>query len=165
MFFPKWENYISSVALQRTGTEIIQNLRTNQLLSFCLSFSLTCFMPGTMAVRVHCTLRALLRLKALPHTETPIFQLIVNKCGLFTGVEARATLVLTKDLCSSPQFLLPLFKPLVILITLTLPAECCAFLFSTCQGLEVSHLLFALFSQLNCSFQKRGLSLQAKHCA
>lgn len=122
-------------------------------------------MSGITAVRVHCTLRALLRLKALPHTETPIFQLIVNKCGLFTGVEARATLVLTKDLCSSPQFLLPLFKPLVILITLTLPAECCAFLFSTCQGLEVSHLLFALFSQLNCSFQKRGLSLQAKHCA
>lgn len=68
-------------------------------------------MPGTMAVRVHCTLRALLRLEALPHTETPIFQLIVNKCGLFTGVEARATLVLIKDPVFLHNFYFPYSTP------------------------------------------------------
>lgn len=139
-------------------------LKTNKLLFFLfLSFPLS-HLFYVWDNSSHCTPQILFRLKALPHTETPIFQLIVNKCGSFYRCRSKSnTFTDTRRQRFSAQFLLPFFNPLLIVIRLTLPAECCAFLFSTCQDLEVNHLLFALFSQLNCSSQK-DLSLHAKLC-
>lgn len=106
-----------------------------------------------------------------PHTKTAIFQVIVNKCQSFYKGRNKGNIFTDTRLLSfaSPHFLFPLFTLFVIVITRNLPAACHAFLFSVGQDLEVNHLLFSPFSQLNCyfgrSFQKRETSLYAKRDA
>lgn len=113
LFFPKRENYISSVALQRTGTEkfkVSESLKQiNKPLFFFFPLSVCPSLSPILCLgqwqSVHCTPRALFRLKALPYTEIPIFQFIVNKCGSFYRCKKKSnTFTDSRPLCFSPRF-------------------------------------------------------------